>query len=59
MARKKINLHVEGSGLLSERCAFDLCTIIYKFYQNHPEVYKEYLEWKAAKDAAEAASAQA
>ena len=59
MARKKINLHVEGSGLLSERCAFDLCTIIYKFYQSHPEVYKEYLEWKAAKDAAETAPAQA
>ena len=59
MARKKLTVHVEGSGILSESCAFNLCTIIYKFSQDHPEVYKEYLEWKAAKNTAEMAATKA
>ena len=53
MARRKVKLKgVEGSGLLSERCAFDICTLIYKFYETHPDVYKDFLAWKAANDAA-------
>lgn len=55
MARKKKEIIINSvSGKITQRSALTLYDYIQRYYATHPDVYADFLAWKAAKHEAAA-----